>query len=126
MIFHLAIPSRNLNESKEFYVHLGAKVGREYKTHIVLELFGVQLVCHLSDESPYTAKMYPRHFGVICESEKELMYLWFRFKNEDFVFEEHFVRHHEEREEHQAFFLQDPSNNVIEFKWYKNQEAVFE
>jgi extradiol dioxygenase family protein len=69
--------------------------------------------------------MYPRHFGIIVESKAALEQLWNNIKDEDYVFEELFGRHIGKREEHWTFFLKDPSNNLVEFKWYKHEEAIF-
>lgn len=129
MIFHLAIPARDLKEAKEFYTRLGAKPGREYDTHIVLNFYGCQLVCHLSTVLEYNRepKMYPRHFGVIIDSKDEFYYT-LKMCNDiasEAIFQHLFFRHEDEFAEHHTFFLKDPSNNVIEFKWYRNQEAVF-
>lgn len=125
MLFHLAIPSRNLFESTEFYTKLGAHVGRTYDEHVVLEFFGIQLVCHRSSLHDQEPKMYPRHFGVILESEKKIMELWERWQHASFVFEPYFIRNVGKREEHHTFFLVDSSNNIIEFKWYRHRGVIF-
>jgi len=123
-MFHLAIPSRDLKESEEFYNNLGCSVGRKYNTHVILDYFGHQLVCHQSVLWDRDVKMYPRHFGVICNTEKELKDLWNRWQFAEFVFEEYFVRHEGKQAEHHTFFLKDPSNNIIEFKWYKYPSTI--
>lgn len=125
MIFHLAIPAKNLEESEKFYRKLGAQVGRRYKTHIVLNIFSTQLVLHLSDEWDREPKMYPRHFGFIINSETLLKFLWTNYLSEPYVFEPYFIRHEGLPEEHHTFFLKDPSNNLIEFKWYRTESKVF-
>lgn len=125
MIFHLAVPSGNLYESTEFYTKLGAFVGRVYDSHVVFQFFGMQLVCHRSSLKDLEPQIYPRHFGVIIESEKKLRELWERWQFASFVFEPYFVRQEGERAEHHTFFLVDPSNNVLEFKWYKHEGAIF-
>lgn len=124
MTFHLAIPSRDLEESKKFYVELGAKVGRSYPTHVVMDFYGCQLVCHLH-KSVIRPQMYPRHFGIIVDNGQELLNAWNRTKDRLAVFEEYFTRHPGKFEEHWTFFLKDPTGNTIEFKAYKNREAIF-
>lgn len=127
-IFHLAIPSRDLAESKEFYEKLGAEVGREYKTHIVLKFYGCQLVIHKADEWERMPKMYPRHFGIIIEPDHDEVFAKFLHWQKEYperIFEDLFTRHEGSHEEHTTFFLIDPSNNVIEFKSYKNHLAIF-
>jgi extradiol dioxygenase family protein len=124
MIFHLAIPANNLNESMEFYRSLGASFGRQYPTSFIMNLFGAQVVCHKS-ETTEEPKMYPRHFGVILEKENHLYREWMKHIGKAYVFEPFFKRHVHKKAEHHTFFLKDPSNNLIEFKWYKEPEAIF-
>lgn len=125
MIFHLAIPAKNLKESTNFYVGLGAKVGRVEPTHVVLKFYGCQLVLHQSKEVLKEPTMYPRHLGVIVDAKVQLEILWDKFKKRDYVFENLFQRKAGKPEEHWTFFLKDPSNNLVEFKWYKNDESIF-
>lgn len=124
-MFHLAIPCKDLQEAEQFYVNLGAVVGRSYSTHAILRFNECQLVVHLSGKWDREATMYPRHFGVIVNTKQELESLWERWQFAKFVFEELFSRQVGKPEEHMTFFLQDPSNNLIEFKWYKNRSAIF-
>lgn len=133
MIFHLAIPAKDLFESKEFYKIIGAEVGREYDTHIVLNFFECQLVLHLSDKIVDQPQMYPRHFGVILENYDQLFLMHaevldagVRLWEPLFIrWEPLFIRKEGKFEEHRTFFICDPSNNLIEFKAYKNKEAIF-
>lgn len=125
MIFHLAIPAKDLRASQIFYEKLGAKSGRVYDTSIVLEFFGIQLVLHKSDDLDENPEMYPRHFGVIFDKKNQLKAYWEVYQDKDCVFKPLFTRNQHQPEEHQTFFLKDPSNNLIEFKWYKNQELIF-
>lgn len=125
VIFHLAIPARDMDEAVLFYSKLG-KLGRRTGTWAIFNIQGMQLVCHQSDEIPDRAKMYPRHFGFIITDRQEFDGLFALAVEERYPFlESEFVRFPGTREEHQTFFLKDPSNNVIEFKWYKNPESIF-
>ena len=65
-VFHLAIPSHDLDLAYHFFVELlGCRLARRYNDRITLELFGDQVVCHLDpDFIPEEPKMYPRHFGI--------------------------------------------------------------
>lgn len=126
MIFHLAIPAIDLEKSKLFYVELGGRVGREYSHSVILEFYYCQLVLHQAAEVIISPEMYPRHFGFIMTDYNMLHELWVRLKGSGFIFAEYFTRHADKFEEHDTFFLFDPSNNVIEFKWYKHREAIFQ
>ena len=69
-VFHLAIPSYDLDATVAFYVAgLGCRVARRYDDRVTLDFFGDQLVCHLTEEPAdrpalEAIAMYPRHFGV--------------------------------------------------------------
>ncbi len=49
--FHLAFPVHDLDEAREFYSHaLGCMIGRESDSWIDFNLYGHQIVAHLSPE----------------------------------------------------------------------------
>ncbi len=126
-MFHIAVAARDLQASTEYYQMLGCRLGRQYETHTVLNFFGHQLVIHKAKQHGYikAPKMYPNHYGLVLDKIEDLEDLWKKWQGEPFIFEPYFVRHFGKPEEHHTFFLKDPSNNVIEFKWYKNDEAIF-
>lgn len=127
---HLAIPAKDIKESKAFYEMLGATVGREYEDSVILKFFDIQLVLHKSDKFDPVPQMYPRHFGVVFSSVEKFLLTHAEivsntlFKDE-YIYKNFFSRHVGKPEEHRTFFLKDPSNNLIEFKWYVNEAAVF-
>lgn len=125
--FHLAIPTNNIELLKDFYQKLGASFGRESKQFLIINFFGHQVVAHLSpNEITSAPEMYPRHFGLVIDSKEELENIYQLAKKNDLkFFEEKFLRFENTAEEHMTFFLQDPSNNLIEFKWYKNSSKIF-
>lgn len=129
MISHQAIPSRDIVESTEFYTKLGCAIGRYSLDFAIINFFGQQLVCHVSEKYERVVTMYPRHLGVIFENESNFFNLYSFVKSSPFlnahIFEEQFVRNLGKKEEHHSFFLKDPSNNLIEFKWYRNENAIF-
>ena len=127
-VFHLAIPCASLEETEEFYVNkLGAKLARRYPDRITLDFFGDQLVCHLCPEKiDPTPQMYPRHFGVTFKDKQEFDNLLNLAKQRklDF-FNELLLRFEGMVEEHQTFFLKDPANNLLEFKYYKDPMMMY-
>ncbi len=125
MIFHLAIPTKDLGQGAGFYQSIGGTIGRKFDTHVVINCFGGQLVLHKSEHWDRNPTMYPRHFGVIFGTREELKDRWEQYKNTMVIFEPYFVRRKGCLDEHHTFFLNDPSNNLIEFKWYKNFSSVF-
>lgn len=126
MTFHLAIPSHDLQVSKEFYTKLGCSIGRQYPTHIIVRFFGNQLVCHLEpDACDKEPKMYPRHFGIVFSRKSNLFTTYDHAQSLGVVWKEMFARGPSKPAHHWTFFIKDPSNNVIEFKYYRYREAVY-
>ncbi len=103
-------------------------MGRQSEDAAIINFLGTQLVIHKSDDWDRYPEMYPRHFGVLLNSEdayEMLDDLWKNYADRDFVFEPLFIRNKGKHEEHKTFFLLDPSNNLLEFKAYKNSESIF-
>lgn len=127
-VFHLAIPCKNLDEAVEFYVtKLKCKLARQYTDRITLNFFGDQVVCHLAPEKvDPDPQMYPRHFGITFrkKTDFEKLLKTAREQNLDF-FQEVNSRFEGKPEEHLTFFLKDPSNNLLEFKFYQNEEMMY-
>ena len=124
--FHLAIPATDLDEAVEFYVAgLGCHLARRYADRVTLNFFGDQVVCHLSDRIDPDPELYPRHFGITFRRREDfddvlrlaqLRHLPF-FRKIDTRFEGTV-------EEHLTFVLRDPSNNLIEFKHYRDHRMM--
>lgn len=125
--FHLAIPTNNIELLKAFYQKLGASFGRQSDQFLIINFFNHQVVAHLNeDECTTEPEMYPRHFGMVIETLEELESIYQTAKRENLkFFEEKFIRFKNTPEEHITFFLQDPSTNLIEFKWYKDPAKIF-
>ena len=125
--FHLAIPCKELEETEDFYVKLGAKLARKYDDRVTFNFYGDQIVCHLSpdkvDDSP---KMYPRHAGITFYNLEDYNAILDLAKKNDLkFFKDNFIRFKGRQEEHQTFFLVDPSNNLLEFKYYNDSSMMF-
>jgi len=127
-IFHIAIPCRDLDEASQFYVEkLGAKLARSYEDRITLNFFDHQVVCHLSpDKIDDEPDIYPRHFGITFSEKQafDALLAGFRQRKLSF-FREPFIRFEGSAEEHTCFFLRDPSNNLIEFKHYRDRRMMY-
>lgn len=120
-MFHLAIPSKDLEESKNYYGSLlKFSVGREYPDYVIFDFFGHQLVCHLDvDRWDRDVRMYPRHYGFIFKDKSQFDNLYEQAKKSGAPFyKDLFERFREKTGWHWTFFLIDPSNNLIEFKYY--------
>ena len=128
MIFHLAFPVNDLEETKRFYVNgLGCLLGRTSPNALTLALAGNQIVAHLTKEKQERQKnIYPRHFGLIFTKEKDWQILVNRARAKGLRFYREPKRRFEgSRIEHLTFFLEDPSCNILEFKHYKHDSAIF-
>lgn len=128
VIFHLAFPVTDLEATKRFYVDgLGCTLGRESDSAVILGLAGHQLVAHLVKElGPPQKGIYPRHFGLVFAEEKDWQALVDRAKARGLTFyQEPRTRYSGQPIEHRTFFLEDPSHNLLEFKFYTRESAIF-
>ncbi|MGH3701833.1 MAG: VOC family protein [Pseudonocardiaceae bacterium] len=126
-VFHLAIPARDLDDARRFYVEgLGCALARRYADRITLNFFGDQVVCHLSDRVDADPQLYPRHFGVTFRDRQDWERLLKRISQHDLpFFADPFRRFDRLPEAHDAFVVQDPSNNLLEFKYYDDPRMMY-
>lgn len=127
-LFHLAFPIHDLAATKQFYVEgLGCTLGRESANAITLGLAGHQLVGHLvSEPAPAQQGVYPRHFGLIFLEQSDWEAVAERARQQGLLFyQQPRVRFPGTRIEHRTFFLEDPSRNLLEFKHYTHESAIF-
>ncbi|WP_233590453.1 VOC family protein [Legionella qingyii] len=127
-LFHLAFPVHDLALAKQFYHHqLGFSLGRESEHALILEFGNHQIVAHKIDTIlPPQEGIYPRHFGLIFLERYEYDAFLEQVKKEHISFEIPLkTRFKNTRIEHQSFFLKDPSNNLLEFKYYEFGSAIF-
>ena len=127
IIFHLAFPVHDLAAAKRFYVDgLGCSLGRESAGAITLGLAGHQLVGHVAEKTAEQKGIYPRHFGLIFLSLADWQTLADRARSRHLTFyQQPRVRFPGSRIEHHTFFLEDPSRNLLEFKHYTHESAIF-
>ncbi|MBZ9610216.1 VOC family protein [Rheinheimera maricola] len=127
-IFHLAIPCKDVAEAKTYYVdQLGFGQGRMYDDRISINFFGDQVVCHLCPEKvDPIVEMYPRHYGQTFTCEMAFDEFYQRVLESGVaLYKALFVRFEGKKEAHKTFFLVDPSNNLLEFKYYFDQSQNF-
>ncbi len=128
ILFHLAFPVHNLEAAKTFYVDgLGCKIGRSSSTAITLNFKGHQIIAHLSETPiPPQQGIYPRHFGLVLKSKTTWQKIAQRAKKKGLLFYQNpRIRFLGTRLEHDTFFLEDPSGNLLEFKHYRFESAIF-
>ncbi len=128
VIFHLAFPITDVEQAKAFYAEgLGCKVGRENTMSVILNLYGHQLVGHVTHDPIEPQKgIYPRHFGLVFPDEADWEALLNRAMERGLSFYQAPKRRFPGKLlEHRTFFLEDPFQNVLEFKYYCHPEAIF-
>ena len=132
--FHLAFPVTNLDLVRKFYVSvLMCEVGRESEHWIDFDFFGHQITAHLDKSNQAhmgcntvdSQSIPARHFGVILPSSdwEELVERVRLYKIKFYI--EPYTRFVGEPGEQKTFFIQDPSENFLEFKCFRNRELIF-
>lgn len=127
IIFHLAFPIENISDTKKFYVDgLGCTVGRQTANSMILNLYGHQLVAHITEKLPPQTGIYPRHFGIVFPTLADWQALLDRSTAQNLNFYQS-AKHRFSGAitEHRTFFLTDPFANLLEFKYYTHSEAIF-
>lgn len=132
--FHLAIPVKEITETRYFYRYiLGCKEGRSSDHWVDFNFFGHQLVIHIDsskenilNENSVDGKSVPvPHFGIVLD--------WDVFENfekkirnkVEFIIEP-YIRFEGQAGEQKTMFFKDPSGNALEFKTFKNINQLFE
>jgi extradiol dioxygenase family protein len=127
--FHLSIPAADLETTVRWYVDgLGCRLGRRSPDAVILDLGGHQLVAQRLSEGHALEPqrgIYPRHFGLVFEEFEAWQALRERVRLAGIGFAvEPKCRFAGEVLEHHTFFLIDPSGNWLEFKHYRQPEAI--
>lgn len=128
VLFHLAFPMKNIEETKRFYVEgLGCELGRESNAAVTLNFAGNQIVAQKTTAPLDKPKsIYPRHFGLVFSTKEEWLAMANRAKDKGLnFFQEPRTRYAGSRLEHHTFFLEDPAHNLLEFKHYSYESAIF-
>jgi uncharacterized protein len=127
-LFHLAFPVTDIAQTKAFYADgLGCQVGRENANSVILNLYGHQLVAHMTREPLIPQRgVYPRHFGLVFTAEADWEELLGRSHAQGLTFyQQPKHRFVDSPLEHRTFFLEDPFTNLLEFKFYAHASAIF-
>ena len=132
--FHYSFLTRDLDESRRFYGGLlGCAEGRSTGSWVDFDFFGNQISVHRG-EPPATQDVgkvdgisVPMpHFGAVLEWEAfHLLATRLGEAGVPFVVTPR-VRFAGETGEQATMFLRDPGGNAIEFKAFKNPQALFE
>ena len=134
--FHLAIPVNDLDVTLAFYEdHLGCSRGRESHDWVDLNFFGHQLVLHRTDESerpaatsanPVDGEQVPvPHFGVVLDWQTYGALIERLVTSDCEFIIEPTTRFKGRAGEQKTCFLMDPSENCLEFKSFRDPDALF-
>ena len=132
--FHLAIPVTNLEICRAFYRDvLQCTEGRSSESWVDFNFFGHQLVIHQKDDfvaqrisNPVDGHDVPvPHFGVVLTWEGwDLLSERLKAVNTKFVIEPG-IRFQGKVGEQATMFFNDPENNALEFKAFKDICQLF-
>jgi len=133
--FHLAFPVHDLAAAREFYGNLlGCEEGRSADSWIDFNLYGHQIVTHITptskavspESNPVDGHDVPvPHFGVVLPwGEWEQLAEKLKAAEITFVIEP-YVRFAGQTGEQATMFFLDPSGNALEFKAFRDPEELF-
>ncbi|WP_230968848.1 VOC family protein [Nitrogeniibacter aestuarii] len=131
--FHLAFPVDDLMAARQFYGGiLGCPEGRSAEQWIDFNLFGHQIVAHLSDAAgqrstnPVDGDDVPvPHFGVVLSlADFNAMAARLKAAGVKFIIEPHTRFAGQPGEQSTMFFL-DPTGNALEFKAFASLDQLF-
>ncbi len=131
--FHLAIPVKDIQETRNFYRDImGFKEGRSSDKWVDFDMYGHQLVIHqVEQQKEIRANLVDGHqvpiphFGVVLlRADWEHLAQKLKAANIQFIIEP-YVRFENEVGEQATMFLMDPSRNALEFKAFKDDKQLF-
>lgn len=131
--FHLAVPVKDLKETRIFYREImGFEEGRSSDCWVDFNFYGHQFVIHKVDQmgdmevNPVDGKAVPvPHFGVVLEwDDWEVLSERLKEAKVSFVIDQ-YVRFEGQIGEQATMFFLDPSGNALEFKAFKNDKDIF-
>ncbi len=122
VVTHIAIPAHDLVAAEAFYTEIiGASLCRSYRDRRTFGLYNLQIVCHLTlkEKIDWNPDIYPKHFGITFEEKASFEAIVERCRSAQCDIRlDCETRFPGQPEEHLTFIVQDPSHNLIEFKFY--------
>ena len=123
-VLHLSLPVNDLRAARDFYEHtLGCRIGRTREDWFDAWFFGLQLTLQLRPlEVMDTSRQGVRHFGVVLPSLSEFNDLVKRIHTSGCQWISKPENHTDaELSGKLGGKLADPSGNIIEIKYYGNE-----
>ncbi len=132
--FHIAFPVDDLDAARQFYGKtLGCPEGRSSERWIDFNLFGHEIVAHLTPRSTNAPQhntvdghaVPVPHFGVVLDMDRwHALAAKLRAAGTQFVIEP-YIRFQGEVGEQATMFLLDPAGNALEFKAFADLDQLF-
>ena len=123
-VLHLSLPVNDLHAARDFYeTTLGCRIGRTREDWFDAWFFGLQLTLQLRPlEVVDTSQQGVRHFGVVLPSLSEFNDLVNRINTSEHQWISEPEQHTDAKLSGKiGGKLADPSGNVIEIKYYGNE-----
>ena len=123
-VLHLSLPVNDLHTARDFYEHtLGCRIGRTREDWFDAWFFGLQLTLQLRPlEVMDTSRQGVRHFGVVLPSLSEFNDLVNRINTTEYQWISEPEKHTDAKLSGKiGGKLADPSGNIIEIKYYENE-----
>lgn len=117
--FHLSFVVPDIQVSKDFYLKtLGCSIGRDNETWFDILFFGHQITIHQASEN---MKAYSiDHFGPILTKAEWLDLIKKCQKSSVNFLMKPLIKNQNQADESGKFLINDPSFNILEFKYYLN------
>lgn len=130
--FHYAFNVKDIPSTREFYINiLGCEEGRSTDQWIDFNFFGHQLSAHIADiglteEGDVDSLAVPTpHFGcIVSQACFDELASRMTEHNVSFIYKP-ILRYKGKQAEQTIMFVKDFSGNVLEFKTFKNDSAIF-
>ena len=132
--FHLALPTKNLRETKQYYLNqLGCTMGRSDKTWIDFNFYGHQVVFHEYKEfsmpsvtNPVDSKeVHIPHFGIVLTmNDWKSLAEKLTLKKQSFIIEP-YIRFEGTNGEQGTMFFHDNNGYAVEIKAMKDDSLLF-
>ena len=133
--FHLALPTKNLSETKEYYLNqLGCSMGRFDTTWVDFNFYGHQVVFHEykdftmpSVTNPVDSKeVHIPHFGIVLAMEDwNALADRLMAQKQSFIIEP-YIRFKGSNGEQGTMFFHDNNGYALEIKAMKDDALLFE
>ena len=132
--FHLALPTKNLKETIDYYMnHLGCTLGRQDTTWVDFNFYGHQVVFHEYSEfnmpniknNVDSKQVQVPHFGIVLTLEQWALLRDKLVANQQLFIIEPYTRFKGTNGEQSTMFFYDNNGYAVEIKALKDDSLLF-